>query len=144
MRSEYESSRGQAFASGILRILAAIVLGQTLYFKFSGAEESIHIFSRLGVEPWGRFLTGALEAIAVALLLVPRTAALGGLMAAGLMTGAILSHLGPLGIEVQGDGGLLFGLACAVWVAGAVVAFLRRKQLPVLGKYFGAATGSTA
>lgn len=144
MRYETDWTRGRAAASMALQLLAAIVLGQTLFFKFSGAEESVYIFSRLGVEPWGRLLTGALEAVAVLLILVPRTAAIGGLFAAGLMSGAILSHLGPLGIEVQGDGGLLFGLACSVWVAGTAVAWLRRRQIPVLGRRFDAKARSMA
>lgn len=115
--------------SWIAQIAVAVILLQTLFFKFSGAPESILIFSKLGVEPWGRFATGSVELIASILILVPATAALGALVAVGVIAGAILSHLTVLGIEVEGDGGLLFGLACAVMVGGLVVLWLRHGEL---------------
>lgn len=111
------------------RLVAAGILGQTLFFKFSGAAESRWIFETLGAEPWGRLGTGALEAVAVVLLLLPRTAALGALLATGLMAGAIGSHLAVLGIEVQGDGGLLFALACVTATCAGGVAWRRRGDL---------------
>lgn len=114
------------------RLVAAGILGQTLFFKFSGAAESRWIFETLGAEPWGRLGTGALEAVAVVLLLLPRTAALGALLATGLMAGAIGSHLTLLGIEVQGDGGLLFALACVTAACGAGVVLRRRQELLAL------------
>lgn len=113
----------------IVRLVAAVVLLQTLYFKFSGAPESVYIFSTLGVEPWGRIASGVLELIASGLLLYTGTAGLGGLLAAGLMVGAIGSHLTTLGIEVQGDGGLLFALAWTVFLCSAVTVFLHRASL---------------
>ncbi|MGE0812647.1 MAG: DoxX family protein [Vicinamibacterales bacterium] len=113
----------------IVRLVAAVVLVQTLYFKFTGAPESVYIFSTLGVEPWGRIGSGVLELIAAGLLLYPATAALGGLLAVGLMVGAIGSHLTTLGIEVQGDGGLLFGLAWVVFLCGAATVVLHRASL---------------
>lgn len=122
--------------SWVLQVLAAAILGQTLFFKFSGAPESVHIFSTLGVEPWGRFATAALELVAVILLLTPRRAALGALLALGLMAGALGSHLTVLGIEVAGDGGTLFALALVTFGASAVVAFSRRSEIPVLGPLF--------
>jgi hypothetical protein len=120
--------------SWIAQIVAAVILGQTLFFKFAGAPESIYIFERLGVEPWGRYATGVVELGAVVLLLMPRTAGLGALMTIGLMLGALGSHATALGIEVQGDGGLLFGLAVITLVAAGTVAYLRRMQIPILNK----------
>ena len=111
----------------IVRLVAAGVLLQTLYFKFTGAPESVYIFSTLGAEPWGRILSGVLELIASGLILYTGTAGLGGLMAVGLMLGAIGSHLTRLGIEVQGDGGLLFALAWVVLLCGAATAVLHRE-----------------
>ena len=131
--------RNQAIVSGVLQLAAAAILLQTLYFKFSGAEESVYIFTTVGVEPWGRIGSGVLELVAALLLLVPATAALGGLLAAGLMAGAIMSHLTILGIEVKGDGGLLFGLAVVVFVSSLAVAALRRADLPIVGRYLGVA-----
>ena len=128
--------------SWFLQITAAAILAQTLFFKFSGAEESKYIFSTLGVEPWGRILAGCMELVAVSLLLVPRTAALGALLSAGLMTGAIGSHFTKLGIVVKDDGGLLFALAVVVLISSTVVLFLRRHQLPMVGTYLGSALGS--
>lgn len=117
--------------SWTFQALAAAILLQTLYFKFTGAPESKFIFSTLGIEPWGRFGTGVAELIAVVLLMYRRSSALGGLMAAGLMAGAIFSHLTRLGIAVEGDGGLLFALAVTVFGSGLIVAWLRRSQLPI-------------
>jgi len=120
--------------SWVLQLVAAGILLQTLFFKFTGAPESVYIFETLGVEPWGRILSGLVELVASLLLLVPGTAALGGVLGMGVMFGAIGSHLTQLGIEVQGDGGLLFGMACVVFLCCAVVAFLRRDTLPVIGR----------
>ena len=92
------------------RLIAAIIMLQTLYFKFSGSAESVYIFTTAGMEPWGRIGIGILELIAVILLLINSTAWLGGCLALGLMSGAILMHLTKLGIAVQGDGGYLFFL----------------------------------
>lgn len=113
----------------IVRLVAAGVLLQTLYFKFTGAPESVFIFSTLGVEPWGRIGSGVLELIAAALMIYSGTAAFGGLLAAGLMVGAIGSHVTLLGIDVQGDGGLLFGLACLVLLCSATTVYLHREAL---------------
>jgi hypothetical protein len=121
-------------ASWVLQLVAAAILAQTLFFKFTGAPESVWIFSRLGAEPWGRIGTGVLELAAAALLLVPATATLGAGLAAALMVGAIGSHLVRLGVAVQGDGGLLFGLAVTVLACSAGVLALRRTQIPVLGE----------
>ncbi|MEO7976249.1 DoxX family protein [Flavobacterium sp.] len=104
------------FIIWILRIIAAAILLQTLFFKFNGAEESIYIFSTLGVEPYGRIGTGIAELIVVILILIPRTTWIGALCGLVIMTGAIFSHLLVLGIQIKGDGGLLFGLAVIVFV----------------------------
>lgn len=121
--------RGATIASWVLQILAAAILGQTLFFKFTGAPEARHIFETLGVEPWGRYFTGAFELIAVVLLLIPRTAVFGSALAIALMLGAIGSHLGPLGIEVLDDGGTLFGMAITTLLASVGVLVLRGRQI---------------
>ena len=122
--------------SWILRIVVAAILIQTLYFKFTGAPESVYIFSKLGLEPAGRIGSGIAELIAALLLLIPGTAALGGVITMGVLAGAIVSHLTKLGIEVQGDGGLLFGLAVVCFVGGAVITWLHRRELPFVGSRF--------
>src|SRR5215510_16437350 len=121
-------------ASWICRLVAAVILLQTLYFKFTGAEESVYIFSKVGLEPWGRYASGVAELFAAALLLFPRTIWLGAFIAAGVMVGAIGSHLTKLGIVVKDDGGLLFALAVIVFVAALVTLFIHRRQIPCLGK----------
>ena len=113
----------------VLRILAAVIMLQTLYFKFTGAEESVYIFSSLGIEPWGRILTGILELIASILILWPRTTGIGALLAMCLMGGAILSHLAILGIDVMNDGGQLFIYALIVLFASLYIAWTGRAQL---------------
>ena len=131
-----KNCRTHTIASWILQLIAAAILAQTLFFKFSGAEESKFIFTTLGAEPWGRVASGCAELVAVILLLAPRTVTLGALLALGVMTGAIGSHLTKLGIVVQNDGGLLFGLALTVFACSAVVLVLRRREIPVLGSFF--------
>jgi len=121
-----------------VRIVAAAILLQTLYFKFSGAPESVFIFSTLGAEPWGRLGSGAMELAASLLLLVPRTAWLGAGIGLGVMTGAIASHLFVLGIEIQGDGGLLFGLALTVFVCCLLTLAIHRADLPLVSRRLGA------
>lgn len=119
--------------SWILRITAAIILLQTLYFKFTGAPESVYIFTKVHAEPWGRIGSGVMELVASILLLTPRYTWLGSLLAAAATAGAILSHLTLLGIEVQGDKGLLFALAIIVFLASAINLYLHRKQIPLVG-----------
>ena len=119
--------------SWICRIVAAAILLQTLYFKFTGAPESIYIFTKVGVEPWGRYASGVVELFAAILLLFPRTVWLGALLAAGVMLGAISSHLTKLGLVVQNDGGLLFSLALIVFVCSLATVFIHRRQLPFVG-----------
>lgn len=122
------------FLSIALRLVAAGILAQTLFFKFSGASESRWIFSQLHVEPWGRWFAGATELVAAVLLLVPQTKSIGALVAIGTMGGAILSHLLVLGIVVQDDGGLLFALAWTVLIASVGVLALHREELLRLAK----------
>ena len=124
------------YLSWIAQILAAIILLQTLYFKFTAAPESVYIFSTLGVEPYGRIGSGVAELIASVLLLMPRTAWAGALLGLGIMGGAILSHLTILGIEIMGDGGQLFAYAVIVLVCCGIVAFLKRKEIPIIGNRF--------
>ncbi len=130
--------------SWILQLLVAAILAQTLFFKFSAAPESVYIFSTLGLEPAGRIGSGIAEAVAVVLLLVPATAAVGAFLALGVISGALLSHLTRLGIEVQGDGGLLFALACVVFCCSAAVLWLRRGELPVVGRRLAGGAASVS
>jgi len=115
--------------SWILQVSAAVVLAQTLYFKFSGAPESVWIFTQLHAEPAGRYATGILELAACVLLVVPRTIVAGAALACLLMLGALCAHVFRLGIIVMGDGGLLIGLAVFVFAACAGILFLRREEV---------------
>jgi hypothetical protein len=132
-------SRPLALASWAARIAAAAILLQTLFFKFTGAPESVYIFTTVGQEPWGRYGSGVVELIASVLLFVPGRTALGAALALGVMSGAIFFHLTKLGIVVQGDGGLLFALALVVWTAAAFLVWLHRATLPVIGPKLAAA-----
>jgi len=113
----------------ISSIIAALILLQTLYFKFTGAAESVYIFDQLGLEPYGRIGTGILELIIAALLLVKRSSLVGGILGVGVITGALFSHIFVLGIEVQDDGGLLFGLALLVFVLCFVTIWTQKEKL---------------
>src|SRR6266852_628198 len=120
--------------SWLLRIAAAIILLQTLFFKFTAAPESVYIFTKVGAEPWGRIGSGVVELIAAVLILTPRFTWLGSILAAGVMAGAILSHLTILGVEVQGDKGLVFALSVIVFVASAINLVLHRNAIPLIGR----------
>ncbi len=118
----------KSIISWLLRITAAVILLQTLYFKFSGHPESVELFTKLGVDPWGRIGTGVIEIIASALLFIPATIFMGAFLGVGLMTGAILAHLTVIGIESKGDGGQLFMLAITVLICSLTLCFMYRKQ----------------
>ncbi len=126
--------------SWICRIVVAIILVQTLFFKFTGAEEPKYIFSTLmGAEneAIGRIGSGIIELIASIMLLIPGTVWVGAFLALGVMAGAILSHLTKLGIVVKDDGGVLFGLACLVFVLSLVILAIHRREIPIIGSTFG-------
>ncbi|MBC7936523.1 MAG: DoxX family protein [Rhizobacter sp.] len=115
--------------SWVLRLVAALIMLQTLYFKFSGSPESIYIFSAVGIEPWGRIATGIAELVAAILILIPATVAVGAAMGIGIMTGALLTHLFIIGIEVQDDNGQLFIYALIVLIACTILLVQNRQQL---------------
>ncbi len=114
----------------LARIVVAIILLQTLFFKFSASEESVYIFTQVGMEPWGRIGVGVMELIAAVLILIPSTVWAGSILAAGLMAGAIGMHLTLLGIEVKGDGGQLFLYALIVLVCSLYSFWKSRQQIP--------------
>ena len=121
------------------RIIIAVILLQTLFFKFTGAEESKYIFTTLmgpELEAVGRIGSGVVEFVAAVLLLVPSKVWLGAVLSLGTISGAIFSHLTVLGIEVKDDGGLLFGLAVTVFALSAIVLLIHRRELPILGQAF--------
>jgi hypothetical protein len=131
-------TKTQKIASWLVRLTAAIILLQTLFFKFTGAPESVYIFTKVGLEPWGRYGSGVVELIAAILLLSSCHCWLGALLALGVMGGAIMSHLTVLGIVVQDDGGLLFALAITVAVCSLITLALHRRQIPFVSKYLTA------
>lgn len=128
-----ELTKPELIVAWICRIVAAVILLQTLFFKFTAAPESVYIFTKVGIEPWGRIASGVAELIAAVLLFLPATTWLGAGLALGVIGGAIVSHLTLLGIEVQGDHGLLFGLAVVVAVCSAILLFIYRHSIPVIG-----------
>ena len=115
-----------------LRIIVAVILLQTLYYKFGAHEDSVYIFTTLGLEPYGRIGIGLMELIASILILLKKTSWAGALLTVGLMAGAIFSHLTQLGIEVKGDGGQLFYMAVGTWVLSLFVLWSERKQIPFI------------
>jgi uncharacterized membrane protein YphA (DoxX/SURF4 family) len=130
-----QHSKTSMIIAWICRIGAAVILLQTLFFKFTAAPESVYIFSKVGLEPWGRIGSGIAELTAAILILIPATTWLGAGLALAVMLGAIFSHLTVLGIVVMNDGGLLFCLALAVAVCSTVLLFLQRRRVPVVGAY---------
>jgi hypothetical protein len=124
--------------SWILRLIVAVILLQTLFFKFSAAKESIYIFSTLGAEPWGRIASGIFELIASILLFIPSTTTVGAAMALAATGSAILFHLTRLGIALTpvGDHGELFALAVLVTLCSMAILLLHRQELPLVGRSF--------
>lgn len=134
------TTRSSSVVLFVLSAYIAFVFVQSLFFKFTGSVESIFIFSTLrdwsGIglfEPFGRFFIGSCELVASILLFIPRTRIFGAGMALGIISGAIVFHLfTPLGVEIMGDGGLLFALACGVWIASATILWLERAKVASL------------
>jgi putative oxidoreductase len=129
-----EPSKTMLTISWILRVIAAVILLQTLFFKFTGAKESVYIFSTLGIEPWGRIGSGVMELIAAALLLLPRTVIFGAALSLGVISVAIASHLTKLGIALPAvdDRGELFALAVAVLVCSVAVLWIHKREVLAL------------
>ena len=120
----------------ILRIIVAIILIQTLRFKFTSHPDSVYIFTKVGLEPMGRIIIGIVELLAGLLLLFKKTAWAGALLTLGVIGGAIMMHLTKLGIEIKGDGGVLFGTAIVTFMISASITFIYRKDIPIIGKRF--------
>lgn len=118
----------------LLRIIVAIILIQTLRFKFLAHEDSVYIFTKVGLEPYGRIGIGIAELIAGILLLIRKTAWAGALLTVGIIGGAIMMHLTQLGIEVRGDGGILFYTAVVTFVLSLAILIIYRKDIPLVGK----------
>ena len=114
----------------IMRLTVAVILVQTMYFKFTGSEESVYIFSTLGIEPYGRIGTGIAELIVTILILIPRTTLFGAIMGCGVMLGAIFAHIVVLGIQVKNDGGTLFILAVITFLC--CVALIGRERIKLM------------
>lgn len=114
------------------RIVIAVILLQTLRYKFLAHPDSVYIFTTLGLEPYGRIGIGVMELIASVLLFPKRTVWLGALLSVGLMAGALFSHLTQLGIEVKNDGGTLFFMALVTWILGLIVLWDERKNIPFI------------
>ena len=126
-------SKPETIVSWVLQFVVAGILFQTLFFKFTGAEESVYIFSTLGVEPWGRIASGVAELVAVGLILYPPTVVYGAVLSLGVISGALVSHT-RLGLVIKDDGGLLFLLAVIVFFSSLAIVYLRRMDLPVVGE----------
>ena len=119
----------------IVKLITVVILVQTLFFKFTGADESVFIFETLGVDPYGRIGSGVVELIASILILIPRTTLLGALLALGTMAGAIFSHIFVLGIEVKDDGGTLFSLAIITLICCLILVYNNRNKIPDLVRF---------
>jgi len=115
--------------SWLLRLTVAIILLQTLYFKFTGHPDSVHIFSALGVEPWGRIGLGVIELICAVLILLPKTSIIGMINSLGIIIGAVISHLLVLGINVSNDGGGLFTLAVIVLLSSTMYLLIHKAEI---------------
>lgn len=135
MTASGDLTKTATIISWVCQVVAAVILLQTLYFKLTGAPEPVYIFTTIGMEPWGRYGSAAVELVAGILLFVPSLAGIGAVLALGVISGAIFFHLTSLGIVVMDDGGALFVMALVVFVCSLTVAWLRRGQIPVLNRF---------
>ncbi|MCR9227502.1 MAG: DoxX family protein [Flavobacteriaceae bacterium] len=126
----------KSIVNALLKIVPAVILLQTLFFKFSAAPESIYIFEQLDLEPWGRIGLGIIELIVAVLILIPKTTWLGALSGIAIMLGALFSHLTQLGVVVQNDGGTLFILALVTLLFCLILAWQRRSNIPFIKNLF--------
>jgi len=117
-----------------LRILIAVILLQTLRYKFTAHPDSVYIFTQVGLEPYGRISIGILELISAILILIPKTIWLGAGLTLGIITGAIVMHITKIGIEVNDDGGTLFYMALLIFILALFVLWKNRKNIPIIGK----------
>ena len=117
-----------------LRILIAVILLQTLRYKFTAHPDSVYIFTQVGLEPYGRISIGILELISAILILIPKTIWLGAGLTLGIITGAIVMHITKIGIEVNDDGGTLFYMALLIFILALFVLWKIRKNIPIIGK----------
>jgi len=118
----------------LLRVVIAVILVQTLRYKFTAHPDSVYIFTKVGLEPYGRIAIGVFELLAAILLLIPKTVWIGALLTLGIISGAIFMHLTNLGLEVNEDGGMVFYMAILVFTLSAIVLWINRKSLPFVGK----------
>ncbi len=114
--------------SWILRAVIAVILLQTLFFKFTAHPDSVHIFSALGVEPWGRIGLGIVELITSILVLIPKAKLVGITNSFGIILGAVFSHFLVIGINVKNDGGGLFTLAIIILVSCFILFIIHKNE----------------
>ncbi|WP_062053096.1 DoxX family membrane protein [Aquimarina longa] len=113
----------------LLRIIIAIILIQTLRYKFIAHPDSVYIFTKVGIEPYGRIVTGIIELIAGILILIPKTAWIGAMLTLSIIGGAIMMHLTKIGIEINNDGGILFITAVTTFILSAIILWIRRREV---------------
>ncbi|MDO7172846.1 DoxX family membrane protein [Mariniflexile sp. AS56] len=118
----------------ILRIAVAVILIQTLRFKFTAHPDSVYIFEKVGLEPYGRITSGILELTAGILLLLPKTVWIGAIISLSIISGAIIMHVTLLGIEINKDGGVLFYTALLTFTLSAIILWLYRRDIPFISK----------
>lgn len=128
--------KSTTIATWVLRGIIFAVMLLMAIGKLTGNSDSIEMFTNLGVEPWGRFLVGGLELVAAILIIISPLQVYGAVLTAGLMGGAIFSHITKIGFE--GPNGGLAGLAVVLLIFSAVVLFLQRERLPIVGKLLAA------
>jgi hypothetical protein len=144
-------SKAATIVSWILQIIVAFILGQTLFFKLTGAPETVALFEVLGAEPMGRYATAIAELVCVVLLLIPKTSVLGAIASVGVISGAIMAHLTKLGIDIDPvalgkpeieplAGPSLFAMAMVVFFGSLIIIAIRRTQIPIIGSRFAQAS----
>lgn len=126
--------------SWIAQVIVAIIMGQTLFFKFTDHPETVELFKLLEQGAFAYKTIGSLELIACILILVPRTIPYGAILSVGLMSGAIMAHVTTIGFGAP-YGSLGF-MAIAAWLLALFVLLVHRTEIPFIGKHLGTGTNS--
>lgn len=103
-----------------VRILLALAFGAAGIAKLAGVPQMVQVFDAIGIGQWFRILTGAVEVVGAALLLVPATGFFGSLLLTATMIGAVATHLVLIG-----------GSPAPALVLGLLSAFVAWRQRPV-------------
>lgn len=127
-------NKAEKLISIVFQIIAALILANAAFGKFSGNEMSVHVFHELNILET-RIVIGIIEVLA-ALLLLSKIPQYGALLGFGTMLGALIAHVSILGMEIHGDGGQMVMMMAVVLLSSIIVMWINRRRMPFVGHTF--------